>query len=105
MNQWPKSRVLEYDPKDKSVKWMFYKDKLNKKSLGLSSPLLGRVEVLRNGDKIISSWAQHRILDVSPTGKLNWEYYTLAKDKNVSKGLVSARGFFPDELPFLTNVN
>ena len=64
------SRVVEWDPLTQDYKWIA--DRAN--GLNLSSYVYGAVDILPNGNRLISSSQSARALEFDRSGKLVWEW-------------------------------
>ena len=68
------SRVIEMNPVDKSLVWV-YDGNLSKKSLSsFFSPYRSGEQRLPNGNTLICESAWGRIFEVTPDGEIVWEY-------------------------------
>ncbi|HET6267084.1 MAG TPA: arylsulfotransferase family protein [Acidobacteriota bacterium] len=64
-----KSRVLEYDLSKQRIGWEFGK------TAELDSQACGIVQLLPNGNRLITESESGRALEVTPDGNIVWEYY------------------------------
>jgi Arylsulfotransferase (ASST) len=64
-----KSRVLEYDLNQQAISWEFGK------TAELDSQACGIVQLLPNGNRLITESESGRALEITPEGKIVWEYY------------------------------
>ena len=69
-SQWPLSRVIEFSPKTNTVVWEYQ----GPQSRPLRSVWMGRQQLLRNGNILITDSASGRLLEVTRNGELVWEY-------------------------------
>jgi len=66
-----RSRVIEFDPVTRSVTWV-----LSGKQHGFDSPTCGSSQRLPNGNTLVTESDGGRALEVTPQGRLVWEYET-----------------------------
>lgn len=96
------SRVIEFDPKSQKIIWSY--------SGSPDDPLYSEIrsaqQRLPNGNTLITDSDQHRIVEVTHSGDIVWEYYNPARiDKRRVPVIRWAQRFAPADLPFLKNAS
>ena len=66
------SRILEFDPKTKEIKWNYN----SKNTRNFFSSKTGMVQRLPNGNTLITETNGGRVFEVNEDGETVWEYYT-----------------------------
>ncbi|MFB6375146.1 MAG: arylsulfotransferase family protein, partial [Bradymonadaceae bacterium] len=64
------SRIMHFDPTTHEVEWVY--DGSAKRPFG--SDVLGSQQMLPNGNVLITSSREGRIFEVSPSGRVVWEF-------------------------------
>lgn len=95
------SRVVEFDPASEKTVWSY--------SGGPGDPLYSEIrsaqQRLPNGNTLITDSDQHRIVEVTRSGDIVWEYYNPARiDKKRVPVIRWAQRFAPADMPFLKNL-
>lgn len=96
------SRVIEFRPDPFKIVWQFP----GNSGFKLNSQILGSVQKLPNGNVLITSGDQGRILEVTPDKKVVWEYnnpFRRGPHKRYVPIIRWARRFAPDQLHFKLN--
>ncbi len=94
-----KSAVMEYDPVEEEVVWLYTGMKHD-----FDSSIRGVQQQLANGNILITESQGGRILEVTPDKKLVWEWVSPFKsspDKAFTAVVMGGFRFTKDELPFL----
>ncbi|MGC4028615.1 MAG: arylsulfotransferase family protein [Steroidobacteraceae bacterium] len=68
------SRVLEIDPSSKQVVWQYIGSMSGRPDWTFFSPFVSSVQRLPNGNTLIDEGANGRFFQVTPAGKIVWEY-------------------------------
>jgi outer membrane protein assembly factor BamB len=110
----PYSRVIEVERESKRIVWQ-YKDRSF--PMAFFTPFMGSAQRLRNGNTFIAEAAFGRMFEVTPEGKIVWEYINphLASYKGLNAKELEDIGFdypsnavfrsykyTPDEIPWLS---
>lgn len=91
-------RVIEFNPHTLETTWQ-YTDSPNDK---LKSLIYGRTQRLPNGNTLAVVAAQRRILEITPNGKIAWDFKVTHPPKRSGiRYLCNAKRYAEDELPFL----
>jgi hypothetical protein len=70
----PFSRVVEINPLDNSIAWIYAADKSDQPIWTFFSHYIGGAQRLANGDTLICEGANGRIFEVTANGEIVWEY-------------------------------
>lgn len=68
------SRVLEINPETKDIVWDYTARDSGNVSFSFFTPYIGNVQRLPNGNTLINEGIDGRIFQVTPAGKIVWEY-------------------------------
>ena len=91
-----RSQVVEVDPLSMRVAWRYAPDK------EFFSRVVGAVQRLANGDTLVTESGKGRVLEVTPAGKIVWEYLNPEfSGPGVRNGILRATRFAPGTLDFL----
>lgn len=96
------SRILELDPLDYRIHWEFHGDS----GLLFESRVMGSQQRLDNGNTLISESTAGRILEVTPEGRVVWEYWnpTIHPTRDELTGTINlGHRFAAEEIGFLFN--
>jgi hypothetical protein len=95
------SRILEFDPQSLEISWEYPGDR----DEVLYTSIYGSQQRLNNGNTLISESNNGRILEVTRSGDVVWEYKVpdrkLDAKGNMVSTVVFAERFSPESLPFL----
>jgi len=96
-----RSEVLELDPLTQRVVWSFGGTEREP----LFTHWLGCVQRLPNGNTLVTESSQGRILEVTPEGRIAWEYvnpHRAGDEGGLIATIMGARRIGPEELEFLS---
>ncbi len=72
------SRVLQFDPANGAITWSYH----GTDEHPMSSRIRSTVQRLPNGNTLITESSSGRLLEVTPDGRITWEYYNRARAGN-----------------------
>jgi Arylsulfotransferase (ASST) len=79
------SRMLEINPVTKQIVWEYVASMSGQQDFDFFSPFIGSAERLPNGNTLIDEGINGRFFQITPNGKIVWEYVTpLPDDKEQS---------------------
>ena len=93
------SRVMEFDPETMEIVWQYE----GTKDDPLKSVLRASVQRLGNGNTLITESQGGRLIEVTPEGKVVWQYVTPVRGGDGDKKLpivVWGRRYTPSQLDF-----
>lgn len=70
------SRVLEIDPESKKIVWEYVASMSGRQDFDFFSPFISSAQRLPNGNTLIDEGIDGRFFQITPTGKIVWEYVT-----------------------------
>ncbi|QDV09152.1 Arylsulfotransferase (ASST) [Planctomycetes bacterium Poly30] len=96
-----RSRALEWNPSEQTIEWQFPPRGVD---LQFYTHVLGYVERLGNGNTLITESTQGHLVEVTPSGRIAWEYrspYRAGENEELVTTLMGARRIAREHLPFL----
>lgn len=92
------SRIIELNPATLGVEWAYIGDEANK----FQTDKAGHVQRLPNGNTLVAESQHARIFEVTPEGKIVWNYKIQKKnDTDYSDAIFNATRYSEDQLPFM----
>ena len=98
--QLDQSQALEVNPHSQKIEWRY----AGSDSSPFFTHWLGYIQRLKNNNTLITESSQGRIFEVSPEGRIVWEYmnpHRAGKDDELIATVMGAQRIDPDDLPFL----
>lgn len=98
-SQWPKSRVIEYNPKTQQIVWEYS----GTEAKPLQTDWFGKAQVLKNQDILITETNGGRLLEITRDSEIVWEFSNPQRVKDTGETFRINFGYryYPDELNFL----
>lgn len=94
------TRIIEWDPKAQEIVWEYG----GTSERPLYSGFRGSQQQLPNGNILITEMTGGRILEVTRSGEIAWEYINKLENNRVG-AVIRAQRFAPDSLEFLNGAN
>lgn len=94
------TRIIEWDPQAQEIVWEYG----GTRERPLHSSFRGSQQQLPNGNILITEMAGGRILEVTRSGEIAWEYINKLENSRVG-AVIRAQRFAPDSLEFLNGAN
>lgn len=98
------SRVVEIDPKINSIVWKYETEGTDAEQANnthrsfFASSIMGAAQRLANGNTLMTSTTQGRIIEVAPDGRIVWDYFNEFRNENELPGVVfKARAYDPKD--------